>query len=75
MPQEKLARPSATKDPTRAYKAAREASRRSTSVSKEQAASQLLRNGPKQNETVSYDVVKQDGVSMLKRSIKRSATG
>jgi hypothetical protein len=57
-------------DPTPEYAAARKASFASSNVSREEVREQFLRNGPKQNEIVSYDVVTRDGVSMLKRIVK-----
>jgi hypothetical protein len=70
MPTTKPNPSSPTSGPTRDYATARKALRGSSKVSKEEAREQILRNGPKQSGTVSYNVVKQDGVSILKRSVK-----
>ncbi len=71
MPTMKPAPSSRTSEPTRDYAAVRRDLRDSSKVSREQARQQISQNGPKQSGTVSYSVVKQDGVSILKRSIKR----
>ena len=70
MPQTKDGPSSPTVGPTPGYAEARKRLSASPNVSAEEAKQQILANSPTQSESVSYGVIKKDGVSMLQRSVK-----